>query len=464
MAGLCEGGNEPPGSLKASKSSCRKYGDVCPAPASASLICDVKEVQWRCSVDVNCQKLILNNRKEDGIRISSPPKKNRQKSISLKILKLFAYYMDKHIMETGSNARPVKYEACARVRETDNYECNYYELHILNKGYKFNYPPHNLDNTIDNLVIETEHVIQNCEHNCKDYLRYHTSKIIQNYQNDPNPKRQFKEAKLTHQKVTALGKKLKSNNLIHTKADKGNAVVIMEKPDYVNKTYEFIAKNNVEEINSNPIDKLQKSIKSAIKSAPDIINEKDAHKYIAKNPSLPTLKALPKTHKKDLSMRPVVNSVNTPNHKINTFLLKYLKQILKMDNRYSLNNSQQLIERLQRLSINKSTKLVSLDIENLYTNIPLDETLKIISEKLHKLNTDEKIINQLMQLLSVCTKQNYFRFDNKYFLQTRGVAMGDSLSGFFGRRISTELGRQTSKNLLLNITSFLTTDMLTTPC
>ncbi|KAJ4441797.1 hypothetical protein ANN_11655 [Periplaneta americana] len=129
-------------------------------------------------------------------------------------------------------------------------------------------------------------------------------------------------------------------------------------------------------------------------------------------------------------MRPVVNSVNSPNHKINKFLLKYLKEILKMDNRYSLNNSQQLIERLQSLSINKSTKLVSLDIENLYTNIPLDETLKIISEKLRKLNTEEKIINQLMQLLSVCTKQNYFRFDNKYFLQTRGVAMGDSLSGF----------------------------------
>ena len=64
----------------------------------------------------------------------------------------------------------------------------------------------------------------------------------------------------------------------------------------------------------------------------------------------------------------------------------------------------------------------------MYSNIPIDETIKIIEDQLLLLNSDKDEIRQLVSLLKITLKQNYFVYNNNYYLQLDGLPMGSPLS------------------------------------
>ena len=73
--------------------------------------------------------------------------------------------------------------------------------------------------------------------------------------------------------------------------------------------------------------------------------------------------------------------------------------------------------------------MASLDIESLFTNIPLDETVQYCIDDLFK---DKSLFNNfdkksLKDLLDLAVKESFFKFDNLYYRQKDGVAMGSPL-------------------------------------
>ena len=74
--------------------------------------------------------------------------------------------------------------------------------------------------------------------------------------------------------------------------------------------------------------------------------------------------------------------------------------------------------------------MASLDIDALFTNIPLDETIDICVKKLFKTpGTLVKGIskNEFRDLLNLATKESSFMFNNKFYIQVDGVAKGSPL-------------------------------------
>ena len=74
--------------------------------------------------------------------------------------------------------------------------------------------------------------------------------------------------------------------------------------------------------------------------------------------------------------------------------------------------------------------MASLDVDALFTNILLDETINICLKKLFKtLDTLVKGIsrNNLGNLLNLANKESFFTFSNKFYIQVDGVAMGSPL-------------------------------------
>ena len=71
----------------------------------------------------------------------------------------------------------------------------------------------------------------------------------------------------------------------------------------------------------------------------------------------------------------------------------------------------------------------SLDIEALFTSIPLDETINIAVEELYREKDEIKNLKRtdFKALLEIATKESCFIFDGKYYSQTDGVAMGNPL-------------------------------------
>ena len=71
----------------------------------------------------------------------------------------------------------------------------------------------------------------------------------------------------------------------------------------------------------------------------------------------------------------------------------------------------------------------SLDVDSLFTNIPLDETIDICVNQLFE-NTDTVegfTKSELKQLLSLATKESYFIFNGLLYKQIDSVAMGSTL-------------------------------------
>ena len=73
--------------------------------------------------------------------------------------------------------------------------------------------------------------------------------------------------------------------------------------------------------------------------------------------------------------------------------------------------------------------MASLDVDSLFTNIPLEKTIDIFVDNLYNDNQNTPNIpkHDFRNLLNVVTQETFFMFNNKYYKQVDGVAMGSPL-------------------------------------
>ena len=71
----------------------------------------------------------------------------------------------------------------------------------------------------------------------------------------------------------------------------------------------------------------------------------------------------------------------------------------------------------------------SLNVDSLFTNIPQDETIDISIDSLHNNNKNSPKVpwDILRDLLNVATKESFLMFNNKFYKQIDGMAMGSPL-------------------------------------
>ena len=141
----------------------------------------------------------------------------------------------------------------------------------------------------------------------------------------------------------------------------------------------------------------------------------------------------------DLPLRPIISNIGTATYETSKFLAGFLSPLAK--NRYTINNTQDFVKRLNRLSIQTGEKMVSFDVSSLFTNVPLDFTIDVILKKIY----EEKLVktklkrDQLKELLELCTKRLHFSFNGEIFQQTDGVAMGSPLGPVIANIFMSEL-------------------------
>ena len=102
-------------------------------------------------------------------------------------------------------------------------------------------------------------------------------------------------------------------------------------------------------------------------------------------------------------------------------------------NRHTISNILDFAEDLATSKFNENTIVTSYDVTAMFTNIPVDETIDILTAKLfqnnwfnvrHNLNITRL---QLKQLLEMAAKNQLFQFNGQLYEQRDGVAMGSPL-------------------------------------
>ena len=121
--------------------------------------------------------------------------------------------------------------------------------------------------------------------------------------------------------------------------------------------------------------------------------------------------------------RPILSVIGTPTYKLAKFLVTDLSDITQ--NEFTIKDSVTFVDGI--LTQNSDVYIASLDVDAIFTNIPVDKTIDIAVKKLFK--TPDTLVkgiskNYFRDLLNLATKESFFTFNNKFYIQVDGVAMG----------------------------------------
>ena len=96
-------------------------------------------------------------------------------------------------------------------------------------------------------------------------------------------------------------------------------------------------------------------------------------------------------------------------------------------NEFAVKNSFDFAEEL--VNYDHNLYMASLDVESLFTNVPLEETIKNCVNNLFSSNFYSGKLSRkdLYDLLKIVTTESSFIFDNKLYKQIDAVAMGSPL-------------------------------------
>ena len=123
--------------------------------------------------------------------------------------------------------------------------------------------------------------------------------------------------------------------------------------------------------------------------------------------------------------RPILSAIGTPTYKIAKFLVPILSNLTT--NEYTIKDSFSFAKEI--VQQDSSFYMGSLDVDSLFTNIPLEETINICTESVYNQNDIVEGLSksEFKELLSLATKESYFIFNEFLYKQIDGVAMGSPL-------------------------------------
>jgi hypothetical protein len=139
------------------------------------------------------------------------------------------------------------------------------------------------------------------------------------------------------------------------------------------------------------------------------------------------LYGLPKIYEADIPLRPIVSSGGSPSYALPDFLHKILSPVAGNTDSF-LKNSKHFIKLTQEMNLRNEDYLVSFDV-SLFTKIPVEEVLHAIRNRLNPNSSFPEHsplqVEDIMELLDFCLTTTYFQFENKFYQQKEGMAMGN---------------------------------------
>ena len=116
-------------------------------------------------------------------------------------------------------------------------------------------------------------------------------------------------------------------------------------------------------------------------------------------------------------------------------MAKELTRILKPlvgKSPHHINRTHDFVEQVKHINLAPRECLNSYDVSALFTSVPVDPALKIIKDLLEKDPTLKErtvlLVEDITLLLEFCLKNTYFSFQDQFYEQVKGVAMGSPVS------------------------------------
>ena len=149
-------------------------------------------------------------------------------------------------------------------------------------------------------------------------------------------------------------------------------------------------------------------------------------------PRIPEFYTLTRIHKVPPVGRPIVSGGGGPTKRIPSFVDSLLQPIAKKQESH-IKDTTHFINFIENTPLPENAILVSQDLCSLYTNIPREEGINVVCQyyKEHYQSKQAIPVTHLGELMGLILKEISFKFHDKHFLQTRGIAMGSKIAAAF---------------------------------
>ena len=140
---------------------------------------------------------------------------------------------------------------------------------------------------------------------------------------------------------------------------------------------------------------------------------------------------LPKIHKLDTLLRPIVSSCGPVTYGVAKELTKILKSLVG-ESPHHINSTQDFVEQVKQFTLAPKECLSSYDVSALFTSVPVDTALGVIRIYWKKTPTlNDRIvllIKNIILLQEFCLKNIYFSFQDQFYEQVKDTAMVSPIS------------------------------------
>ena len=230
----------------------------------------------------------------------------------------------------------------------------------------------------------------------------------------------------------ALRNLSKRDGIVIKPADKGGAVVVWSRPLYIQEALRHLSDGRFyERLDNDPLKQYQCKVKATVD---DMISKDElppsAKNLIVTTPATSRFYLLPKIHKPGNPGRPIVSACNCPTENIAAFLDEVMSPLVTNLASY-VKDTNHALEIVNSFNFNNSNPdqrfLFTMDVKSLYTVIPNDSGLQALAYFLDKRPVLDPPTSTLTRLAELVLTLNAFSFDNQYYRQVGGVAMGSRM-------------------------------------
>ena len=296
------------------------------------------------------------------------------------------------------------------------------ETILLSRGLNFSVAPKKIPT--EEIIASTESLarrLDKSEPGRGTLLRRRVQRCLEKA-NQPTPNLQSRERR-------ALTTLRKDRSIVILPADKGRATVILDATDYKDKMNQLLSDGSYQKLKRDPTRRIERRIQDELKHV-EVLGEIPQQQRQKLSPSFtqpPKLYGLPKIHKVNVPCRPIVSSVDSPTYALAKEMARILSPLAGSSSSY-IKNSEHFAEMIESTTLSSCDLLVSFDIKNLFTNVPIPETMSRVAALLHADNGLEDRTTMsattICKLTELCLRTTYFEFHEEFYEQVNGAAMG----------------------------------------
>ena len=211
----------------------------------------------------------------------------------------------------------------------------------------------------------------------------------------------YKGKRASHPNISKMEgeaiKTLKEDNThVVLTADKG---VVMDKSSYIDKCMALLQDTNVYQPCRDLTGQIHRQVQATLRKLKGKHRKDHQWVQLQYKQLLPTgnsspparFYGLPKIHKANCPMRPIVSACGTSTYNLAKYLTKIFKVYVGHSSSF-VKDSKDLTDKLQSIKLQDNEELVSFDVSALFTSIPVNQALDVINQLIiqHQTNMDFK--------------------------------------------------------------------------